>query len=154
MSTFSVIGFLGLANGRRETTSKVGRDKKDVRIQHIHYDTSLLCIDGSGITAELRTFSTTSDTILRDHTVAFVIAKCHFVPHQTALLEAYYIAHVPGNPNSDTYEDHIPDIPIPFVFCIGHVLGNVPMPDDSGLKSFALNVSEYVRDEQKSSILQ
>jgi hypothetical protein len=149
MSTLLLTGFLGVTNGRREMTSKPGRERKEVRIYHVHYTTSLQCIDGSALPAELRVYTpSATELILPNDTVAYVVAKCHFPVRELAVLDALYLAKVPGDVNDDRYEDRVPDIPIPFVFGIGQVAGEVPMSSPV-LKCFALSVSEYVRDEVK-----
>jgi hypothetical protein len=149
MSTLLLTGFLGVANGRREMTSRPGRERKEVRICHVHYTTSLQCIDGSALAAELRVYTASAtEPILPDNTVAYVVAKCHFPIHEVALLDAFYLAKVPGDVNDERYEDHVPDIPIPFVFGVGQVAGEVPMSSPV-LKCVAVSVSEYVRDEVK-----
>ena len=125
MSTLILIGFLAVGNGRREVTTKPGWEHKEVCVYHNHYTTSVQCSSGS------------------DNTVTYVAAKCCFLPHNDALLDAIYLAPVPGDPNDESYEDHIPEISVPFVFGVGHVLGNVPT-SEADIKNFAVNLTEYV----------
>src|SRR5436190_2112948 len=86
MSTFLLIGFFGLANGRRVPTVKVGREGREIRIYHMHYDASLQCSDGSARRADLRIYSPINNTVLIDNTIAFVIAKTHVPQNGDVLL--------------------------------------------------------------------
>jgi hypothetical protein len=142
-----------LVNGHREKMTKPGREQKEVHVYHTHYTTSLQCLDRGAISADLRVYCTPADPILPNDTVAFVVAKCNLIPHETSLLEALYVTKVPGDPRDESYEERVPDIPIPFVFAVGQVLGTVPMAD-GGVKCFAVNISEYVRDDLKYCAIQ
>ena len=90
--------------------------------------TSLQCIDGTALPAELHVYTPSAmELILPNDTVAYVVAKCHFPAHELAVLDTLYLAKVPGDVNDDRYKDCVPDIPIAFVFSIGQVAGEVPM---------------------------
>jgi hypothetical protein len=129
MSTCLIIGFLGVANGRREQTMKINRGGREMRVFHMRYDTSIQILEGVVRPADLRVYSPINDAPLMDNTVGFVVAKACFPNDTIILLDAFYMNKVPGNPNKDSYEDAAPDVPIP------------------------VTVSDYMHDEQRTSSL-
>jgi len=153
MSSFLINGFFGLANGRREFITKAGRSGHDMRVYHVHYTTTIQCLDSTSIPADVRVYSSGTDMILADNTVAFVLAKLFIKQDRSAEMDAICLSQVPGDPESDTYEDSIPDVQIPFVFGIGQVSRLVDSMG-GGYKRFQLTVSEYVRDQQNCCSVQ
>lgn len=108
------------------------------------------------ISAELRRYSPPNDAVLADDTIAFVIAKVYVPPANvpgSILLEAIHIAPVPSDPTSDTYEDTVPNFHYPAVFAQGTVLNN-HQEKQSGLVTFPMNVSDYIRGTTKQLTLQ
>jgi hypothetical protein len=87
MSTFLISAFLALANGRKDTSLKFVRSGKEIRIQHTIYDTSLQCFDATVASAQLRVYSSSSDVVLPDDTVAYVVAKAWPSPNDGVVLE-------------------------------------------------------------------
>ncbi|KAH9916160.1 hypothetical protein B0H21DRAFT_886979 [Amylocystis lapponica] len=150
MSTFTTFGFFGLGAGRRASA----RTRNGNTTFFCYYTTTLQCSDGDMIPAELRVYSPRDDVPHPDDTIAFVVAKL-FVPLKgTALLDAYSVYAVPGDPASDTYEASIPDMPYPFVYGLGIVRSKWgPLPDGTS-KAFIVDVHERVRDEAKPSSVQ
>lgn len=153
MSSFIVLGLLGLTGGHREFITKPGRNAREIKVYHIYYTTSLQCLNGDSLPGELRVYSPPGDGILSDNTVAFVAAKSAVVPRSNVLLEALYVSPAQGDPDSEGYEDALPDMPIPFISALGHVLGPVTSVE-ADYKAVALSVNEYVRDQQQTSVLQ
>ena len=87
-------------------------------------------------------------------TLLLVIARAYCPPNDTALLDAYHLIPVPGNPTETEYElQCVPDCPHPFVSDTGAVLGSEVLADGV-TKAFSVLVSDYVRDGTKSSTVQ
>ncbi|KAH9948376.1 hypothetical protein B0H21DRAFT_690211 [Amylocystis lapponica] len=150
MSTLTTFGFFGLGAGRRASA----RTRNGNTTFFCYYTTTLQCSAGGMIPAELRVYSPRDDVPLADDTIAFVVARL-FVPlNGTALLDAYSLFPVPGDPASDAYEAAIPDMPYPFVYGLGIVRSKwAPLPDGTS-KAFTVDVHERVRDEQKPTSVQ
>jgi hypothetical protein len=74
------------------------------------------------IPLDIRIYSPTTDMIKADHTVAFIIGRVAFST-ATAQMDAFYLIPVPGDVDSDSYEDNIPDFPYPLLFGLGTVTG-------------------------------
>lgn len=150
MSSFTVFGFFGLAGAERvATTRPTGKD-----VWHCLYTTSLQCSSGIQIPAKICIYSPFNDVIHPDHTIAFIIAKAFCPPNEIALLDAYHIFPVPGNPGDEDYELLAPDCPHPFVTGIGTVSGRAEVLADGATKVFSVIVNEYVRDSVRTSTVQ
>lgn len=156
MSALIFFGFFALTSGHRKITQKdsVG-DAPPVKTYHFHYTTSIQCANHVALPANLRIYSSASDHLLADDTVAFVIAKAFVPANDVVLLDAYHIVDVPGNPRDDAYQDSVPDVPIPFVVGVGEVIRtDESFRGDGKPMAFSVSVSEYVRDGPKTSVVQ
>ncbi|KIM65723.1 hypothetical protein SCLCIDRAFT_1158130 [Scleroderma citrinum Foug A] len=150
MSSFTVFGFFGLASAKCVVTTKLsGKD-----VWHCLYSTSLQCSSGIHIPAKIHIYSPFNDVIHADHTIMFIVAKAYCPPNDIALLNAYHIFPIPGNPEDDNYESLAPDCPHPFISGIGTVSGRAEVLADGVTKVFLVVVNEYVRDGVKTSTVQ
>jgi hypothetical protein len=122
----------------------------NTRIWHAHYTTSVQCADGTSLPANIRIYSPMNDILHAENTIALVYARAHITNDSTVLMDASHIIPCPGNPDDDSYQDSVPDLPNPFVIALGHVSGRAShLPD--GSRTFPLAVSEYVRDNTQLS---
>jgi hypothetical protein len=153
MSSFIVVGFFGLTQGNRQSTVKPGRDGRDIRVFHNHYVTSIQCADGSAAAADLRVYSPFKDALLPDETVAFIIAKGFAPLGESVQLDTFYLSQVPGDPSADSYDDSVPNVPIPFIFAIGQVSSGVSLLPGTKIKCFSVALTEYIRDDYRSSTI-
>lgn len=151
MSCFFIIGFFALAEGRRVATNRLTSNTK---VWHRHYTTTIQCSSGVVLPADLRVYSPVNDVGLRDFTVAFVVAKAYTPLNDTIQLDAHFLVPFSGDPDSDEYQDSIPDMPYPFVFGVGHVPKRFELLPDGKSKGFAVSFSEYVRDSVRHSAVQ
>jgi hypothetical protein len=152
MSTFILTGFFGLLSGRRVRSEVTRSDGSSQTLYHVHYITSVTC-STSSVSADLRKYSPPNDIILRDNTIAFLVAKCYIPPANVPgniLLEAIHIAAVPGDPSSPGYEDSVPDFPFPAAFAQGLVTGDYQMNPEKAA-SFSFTLSDYVRGQTRQS---
>jgi hypothetical protein len=156
MSSFIVVGFLGLTSGRRVRSDVTRPDGTPLVLWHVIYDTCLICSHPPSLPAELRKYSPTGDTVLPDDTIAFVVAKAYVPPvhvSKTVLLDVMFLIPIPGDPSSTDYDERAPDFYTPLIFGIGTVataqeaLPNTPV-------FFPVTVSEFVRGSPKQSVLQ
>ncbi|OBZ78509.1 hypothetical protein A0H81_02121 [Grifola frondosa] len=111
-------------------------------------------LSGPTLPAELRIYSPRNDTPLPDNTIAFVVAKAHAPANGTILLDALSIYPFPGDPNSDDYQDAIPDMPYPFAYGLGSIQAKHEVLADGVSKGFMVDLSEHVRDSPKPSSVQ
>ncbi|KAJ6556296.1 hypothetical protein B0H19DRAFT_1235514 [Mycena capillaripes] len=152
MSSFNTFGFFALTSGKRIATHSPGATYP---VHHCHYITSLKSsADGVYVAATLRVYSGAGDAPLADNTVAFVLAKVYAPTGQPVELDALYMAAIPGDVNSDTYDDAIPEIPT-FLYGVGHVPQSHTaevLADNS--KLFIVCVSDYVGGSPKNSTIQ
>jgi hypothetical protein len=151
MSSFFVDGFFAVKSGRRVVLTRVVNENT-IKSNYIHYQTALQCTSGLSYGAELRVFATSQSTILPDDSVVHVVAKAEINPSNNAFLEATTFSVLPGDPSSDSYEDHIPDEPYPHFFILGQVLKETPL--DMKMTAFTIMASDYVRDAPAQSTIQ
>ena len=126
MSTFTLTGFFSLTSGQRVHTELPKPNSSTQGVYYVHYVTSLNTAQTGAISAEIRKYSPPHDIILQNDTIVFVVAKAYVPPGDTTgnmLLEASHIIPVPGNPNSEGYEDLVPDFCFPLIFAQGTVTG-------------------------------
>ena len=155
MSTFTLTGFFGLTSGQRVHTELPKPNGSTQGVYYVHYVTSLNTAQTGAISAEIRKYSPPHDIILQNDTIVFVVAKAYVPPGDTTgnmLLEASHIIPVPGNPNSDGYEDLVPDFRFPLIFAQGTVTGE-HTETEGGIVTFPVTVSDYVRGATKLSTL-
>ncbi|KAJ7309278.1 hypothetical protein DFH08DRAFT_974760 [Mycena albidolilacea] len=151
MSSFNAFGFFALAAGRRVPTQLPGATYP---IHHCHYTTSLKSSDNVNVAATLRVYSAAGDAPLPDNTIIFAVAKVYAPAGKPVDLVALYISAIPGDVNTDEYENTIPECPT-FVYGVGHIPHNHTaqvFPDSS--KAFTISISEYVNGSPKSSVIQ
>lgn len=153
MSSFILVGFLGVINGRRINVQRSSPTPKS--LPYALYDTAINCkAGGHSKNAEIRTYCPSSEPIYPDMTVFYTVAKA-YIPNnnQPALLDPLIFAVVPGDPSSPDYEGSLPNCPFPLLFAIGTV-GSISHPPVLDIKRlFELNVGEYIRDEVRSSTI-
>ena len=145
MSLFLIVGLFVLSSGRRSVGG-----------QHIHYHSTIACLDAVPIPADILIDSSLSQTVLQENTAVFVIGKA-FVPstadHGPILIDSLHVAPIPGDPSDHaSYRPHIPSFPFPVIIAQGSV-ASANATDSSGTLSFALAVSDYVRSSVKRSTL-
>ena len=133
-----------------------------VVVHHAVYSSVIQCTlsdvgeQPMAIPAEIRLWCPPSQPLHPDNTVAFVVAKAYIpspgsLPNM-ALLDALYLIPFPGDADTDEYEDHIPDFPNPLVTTLGTVSASGSDLSTSH-HCFPLSVREYVRDENKNSVI-
>lgn len=59
----------------------------------------------------------------------------------------------PGDPGDPTYDQHIPNCRWPFIIGLGNVASRASSAVVDNARVFDINISEYVRDEVRSSPL-
>ena len=153
MSAFIISGFFSLTSGRRIRTDVPRSNGTSQGVYHVYYETIVQCSQTDLITAELRKYSPPGETVLQNDTIAYVVAKAYMPPPsmpRTFLLEAIHIAPEPGDPTSDDYEESVPDFPFPSFFIQGTVSDEHKV-DEGGVVNFPVNVSDYVRGNNKKS---
>jgi hypothetical protein len=147
MSTFTVVGFLALAQGRRVMSTRPGGT---TRTWHAFYVTSVQCADSSALPGELRIYSPMNDVLHPDHTIAFVHARAHITANGHVQLDASHLIRFPGDPEDESYENSIPDFPYPLIIALGNVSSR-HSHTPNGSRVFPMSVSDYVRDSVQSS---
>lgn len=148
MSSLAFMGFFCLAEGKRVMTTR----PNSTRIWHAHYTSTVQCADGTFLPANIRVYSPMNDVPHPDNTIAYVYARAHITNDLTVLMDASEIIACPGDPDDDSYQDSVPDMPNPFLIALGHVSGKAShLPD--GSRSFPLAASEYVRDNTHLSTI-
>ncbi|KAI5980706.1 hypothetical protein EDD15DRAFT_2117040, partial [Pisolithus albus] len=151
MSAIIVFGFFALANGDRVKTFRAGTS---TATYHCIYETTIQCTSGALFPAMLRVYSPYNDVALPDNTVAFVSAKVCIpasIPSDPVLLEGICVVAVPGDPNSDSYEQGIPDFPYPMVVGLGSVTSPPRTLSNGTSKAFDVVSTDYVRDTRMTS---
>ncbi len=153
MSSFFILGFFALADGHVETTPK----SQTIIRHHCLYNTTIQCSSDRPLPTELRVWCSSSNySVLPNNTVAFIIAKA--VIDTKSLLEAWLVSPMPGHPDDDDYDDHLPNILYPFVMGVGHVVMSsadpTQEPDVGITRHVNVQVSDYVRDVQQTSTIQ
>jgi hypothetical protein len=92
-----------------------------------------------------------NDIMHTNNTIAFVYAQAHIESSSSILLDASHVIPCPGDPQHDSYEDSVPDLPNPFVIALSHVNGKAShLPNGSWVFPFA--ISKYVWDTVQLSM--
>ncbi|KAJ6548625.1 hypothetical protein B0H19DRAFT_1161441 [Mycena capillaripes] len=152
MTVFNILGFFQLKSGRRVPTVK---PNSSYTVWHIHYNTHVWCANDTQIAAELRLYGTNGTPTLPDGTVAFALCKAQSSPNAVISLDAVTFIPMPGDPTSNSYDDHLPDVHTSFVFAIGHITGAAETLDDGhSSRAFPLAVSDYVGNGTAASTIQ
>lgn len=143
MSFFTVVGFFALAN-------------KNVPGAFSFFESTITCGGNPApVPVDVRHYRAANETPVADDAVVFVAAKAfspgHIVP-EDFLLDTIYIDTLPGDPQSATYDDHVPLPRPPVVFANGTVTDNIQTSDDP-IVTFVVTVSEFVRNSRKQSVI-
>ena len=156
MSSFFVVGFMAVKGGSKRDVESKSQSGDSIRLQYVFYNVGIQCLHTrSPILGELRSYCySPTEAVLKDNTVIFVVAKAHAPPNSVVLLECLYMAPIPGDPDEESYDDNIPDTQYPFIFCLGQVTRSTEPTATSTLKTFQMNVSEFVRGKKLTSVLQ
>jgi hypothetical protein len=88
---------------------------------HAHYVTSIQCANGDAFHAKLHIYSLINDVVHSENTVAFIYVRTHVDDNCTVFLNTSHVMPCLGDPDDDTYENHIPNFPHPFVVARGHI---------------------------------
>ncbi|KAF9477674.1 hypothetical protein BDN70DRAFT_994810 [Pholiota conissans] len=152
MSSFTVLGYFGLAEGRfASVPAQVVGGKPTT---YAHYTSSFACSDKSSAPVDIRLFSPSSKPLCPDNTIALIFANA-YIPSSAnlpILLDAIHFFPIPGNPaDSFAYEATVPDFPYPIIFALGHVASNL---SNTLPKMFSISVSSYVRGMAQESTIQ
>ena len=103
MSSCCINNFFELMHGRCMDTDVNKPDGSVVTTKHNFYETCVVCSDAILMPAELHKYSPVKEVILRDKTVAYVIAKLNVPPARgPLLLEAWHVTPVPEDPHPST----------------------------------------------------
>ena len=148
MSSIQVFGLFPLSGGR---LSNERSTKSTATYYYIYYRSTITCSSGKSLPAEIRIYNESSQQPLPDDTVAIVSGAVAIPPSGDVLIEANYIFPVPGDPNSDDYDDHLPDMLYPLVIVLGHVSANGVVMPDGVTRSFPVEGAGYVRGASVSS---
>ncbi|CDO71192.1 hypothetical protein BN946_scf184845.g62 [Trametes cinnabarina] len=148
-SILNIYGFFALAAGVRRPTPRPPSGS----VYHCYYTTAIQTASGTTIPAEIRVYSPPSDIPLRDDTVIFLVGKLQLRVDLPALIDALHLYPVPGDVSDESYQDHVPDMPFPFIYGIGTVHAKHETLADGKSRGFAVGLSERVRDVQSSSSL-
>ena len=156
MSSFIIVGFLGLTSGCRVRSDVTRPDGTPLVLWHVIYDTCIICAQPPSLPAELQKYSPINDVVYPDDTVAFVVAKAYVPPvniSKTVLLDTILMIPVPGDPSSTEYDERVPDLCTPLVFGIGTVAAAHDSAPNTPVY-FPTTVSEFVRGSPKQTVIQ
>ncbi|EJD50212.1 hypothetical protein AURDEDRAFT_58629 [Auricularia subglabra TFB-10046 SS5] len=145
MSSLLISGYFGLSNGRRVSSENPNTKKTT---SHVFYDT-VIQTAGVDVAAEIRYWS--PDPVLGDGTVVDLLGKVYAPPNATAWIDVIQLVAFPGDPSDPKYEDNVPERPFPTLFVLGHSAGQAETMDDNISLGYPVKVSEYVRDQSRSS---
>ncbi|GBE87843.1 hypothetical protein SCP_1200680 [Sparassis crispa] len=161
MSSLNICGFFCLASGHCVSSTK---PNSTFKTYYCIYDTTVQCASAAAVGAELRIYSPMNDVILTDNMIALVFARAHILSSGgTVLLEASHLYPFPHDLSSDSYEDTIANVPSAFIFGVGTVGGGYGMLERPAkfsdapvekIKVFDINISDYVRNSTRLSIMQ
>ncbi|EJD36382.1 hypothetical protein AURDEDRAFT_44621, partial [Auricularia subglabra TFB-10046 SS5] len=136
-------GYLAVTKGRRVASENPNTRKTT---HHMYYETVIQTC-GVDVPAELRYWVPSTEKELADGTIVDVLAKVHAPSNSVMLLDAIQFVPFPGDPSSPEYEDSIPEKPFPTVIVLGNTSGPAETLDDGVSLGYAVQASEYVRDQ-------
>ncbi|KAF8200527.1 hypothetical protein K438DRAFT_1582685, partial [Mycena galopus ATCC 62051] len=105
--------------GRRVSHQK---PNSTFQTHHAHYNTNIWCVSDS-IAAELRVYINSTSAILADGTVVFAVCAAQSIVTSNPLV-------IPGDPNIDSYDAHLPDKQTSIVFVLSRVPSSPKTLDD------------------------
>ncbi|KAJ3819237.1 hypothetical protein F5880DRAFT_1490010 [Lentinula raphanica] len=155
MSACTITGLFTLTNG--VCSAAPSRSSTTSASYFMQYNTVIQCgnlrtdVTRGGIAATIKIYSPPQEhTIppLPQRTAAFVVGQFALgAAGQPAMIDAFTIIPVPGDPASASYEDTLPWF-YPFLTGVGTVLDN----SAAGVqpRSFLLSMSEFVRGSSKT----
>ncbi|KAJ7933345.1 hypothetical protein B0H13DRAFT_1700890, partial [Mycena leptocephala] len=157
MSSFNILGFFQLKAGRRVIVNK---PNSIYATHYAHYNTHVWCTKGTGnttIPADLRVYITNgmvAFAVCSAQSSAFPPAT-NSLPTNTLTLDAMTFFVLPGSPDSDTYNNQLPDERTSMVYGVGRVTGSPQTLDDGhGSRAVTVTVSDFIRGETKASTVQ
>ncbi|EJD45350.1 hypothetical protein AURDEDRAFT_41312, partial [Auricularia subglabra TFB-10046 SS5] len=136
-------GYLAVCNGRRLASENPSTKKTT---NHMYYDTVIQTM-GVDIPAEIRQWVPATEAALPDGTIVDVITKVHAPANSKAMLDIVQFLPFPGDANSSSYEENMPDRPFPTLFVLGNTCGAPETMDDGVSLGYLVSTSEYVRDQ-------
>ncbi|KAJ3826244.1 hypothetical protein F5880DRAFT_1546056 [Lentinula raphanica] len=155
MSACTITGIFTLTKGAR--VASPSRSSSMSTSFYWEYNTIIECgnlrtdTSSGGIPAVIKIYSPPqerSNSALANRTAAFVVGQFALsAPGQPALIDAFTLIPVPGDPGSAGYDDSLPWF-YPFLSGVGTVLDNSPTGVQP--RSFLLTVSEYVRGSSRT----
>jgi hypothetical protein len=151
MSTATAFGLFGLTAGERVFHRQ--DNTTPVKTYYITYRTSISCAnDSQGIDAELRVYSPPSAVPMEDFTIVRMRGRLYAPTADLLLLEGVRMVPFPGDPSSEAYEAFFPENDPTDVILHGVVASSTTEQTD-GSKTFSLTVSDYVRDNTRTSTI-
>ncbi|KAJ7339975.1 hypothetical protein DFH08DRAFT_704617 [Mycena albidolilacea] len=161
MSSFYILGFFQLKAGRRVAVTK---PNSNFPTHYAHYSTNVWCLDNTTIPADIRVFTASTTPLVPDGMVAFAVCTAQSTatpPTANSLasnalaLDALMFVVLPGNPESDTYNDHLPDEFTSMAYGVGRVSGSPQtLNDGHASRLITVALSDFVRGETKASTVQ
>jgi hypothetical protein len=156
MSVFMLFGNFCLAGGERLPTPRTTAANTPINVYHVYYDTTIKLLNGD-LQAQLRVYSPMGNVPLPNNTVVFAVTHAHIDKESPALLEAQVVFPYPGDPSDETYQDGLPDFPATFFVGVGPSRTSANVKEyapDGQSRAFTLDLSDYVRDALKPSLVQ
>ncbi|KAJ7820840.1 hypothetical protein B0H14DRAFT_2173236, partial [Mycena olivaceomarginata] len=161
MSSFYILGFFQLKAGRRVAVTK---PNSNFPTHYAHYSTNVWCLDNTTIPADIRVFTASTTPLVPDGMVAFAVCTAQStatpptadsLASNTLALDALMFVVLPGNPESDTYNDHLPDEFTSMAYGVGRVSGSPQtLNDGHASRLITVALSDFVRGETKASTVQ
>ncbi|KAJ7900988.1 hypothetical protein B0H14DRAFT_3852227 [Mycena olivaceomarginata] len=149
MSSFYILGFFQLKAGRRVAVTK---PNSNFPTHYAHYSTNVWCLDNTTIPADIRVFTASTTPLVPDGMVAFAVCTAQSTatpPMANSLasnalaLDALMFVVLPGNPESDTYNDHLLDEFTSMAYGVGH--------EDSAFNRSTANPYNYPMTQIKTN---
>jgi hypothetical protein len=157
MRSFQCIGIFTLSGGHhvssvRTSSSINGPTSKPTN--HVVYSSLTFASNGDEVDGSLRLWAPRSAPVLPDNTLAFVVGKVQYVREADNVrldIEAVTVVAFPGDPESDHYENGVPDLGGLLMIVLGTTTSS---PTDTAAgRTFTLTTSDYVRDVTAESTI-
>jgi hypothetical protein len=151
MSSATAFGLFGLTTGERVFHHQ--DNTTPVKTYHITYHTSISCTNNPHrIDAEVCLYSPPSAVPMEDFTIIHMRGRLYAPTNDLLLLEGIRVVPFPGDPSSEAYEASFPKNDATNVILHG-VVGSSTIEQVDGSKVFSLTVSDYVRDNTRTSTI-
>jgi hypothetical protein len=131
---------------------RAGRLQERGSAHHIIYQSGFRGTDGKSIATSIHTWDRGLN-ILKDLTVVYVNGKLHAPRNSTIAIDATEFKAMPGDPDDEDYDTHLPDVEYPTIFGVGPIYSPLAHVGEIAewIQAFGIQIQQFFIDVQQVS---